>query len=220
MLIGYADGSKTKATVTISVELSSVFCDQVFRCLQTRKNELNYVWDQSFIVSKLYLLQYSRLLHVWSDGSFTNETRAQSASSLHVNNLWWWEVCADIFRSDSSIDFPFQMNKSICFSFFSFSFFWKCISKISKSSVPVSEPRRAGSHWSLCEWQTAFTTFPTTTFIWISKKKKQKKNQRNYINMHAVNIPPSTFRINVYFYYADNDTVFSTEGQMIMKTNI
>lgn len=31
--------------------------------------------------------------------------------------------------------------------------------------------------------------------------------------MHAVNIPSSTFRINVYFYYADNDILFSTEGQ-------
>lgn len=59
----------------------------------------------------------SLLLHVWSDASFTNETRAQSVSSLHINNLWWWEVCADKFRSDSSIDFPFQTNKSICFSF-------------------------------------------------------------------------------------------------------
>lgn len=115
----------------------------------------------------------------------------------------------------------FKWIKAFVFhSFLFFFFFWKCISKISKSSVPVSEPHRAGSHWSLCEWQTAFTTFPTTTFIWISKKKNKKKNQRNYINMHAVNIPPSTFRINVYFYYADNDTVFSTEGQMIMKTNI
>lgn len=36
--------------------------------------------------------------------------------------------------------------------------------------------------------------FPTTTFIWISK------NQRKQINMHAENIPPATFRINVGFF--------------------
>lgn len=147
------------------------------RCFGAHRDEPNYVWDQSFIVSKLYLLQYSRLLlHVWSDGSFTNETRAQSASSLHVDNLWRWEVCADIFRSDSSIDFPFQTNESICFSFFSifsFFFFESAFQRFARAQRP------SASRVTLVSlWVTNSIYYISNYNIYLDKQKKTTNKQK------------------------------------------
>lgn len=42
---------------------------QIYLTIISTTKTAEYVWDQSFIVSKLYLLQYSHLLlHVWFDG--------------------------------------------------------------------------------------------------------------------------------------------------------